>query len=82
MTSVTNELLYEILKSIQADLHGLKGDVSVLKEAVRRIDGRLAAMDHYMAGFNAEQRWQNEELDYVKDRIDKLEDDPAPEPET
>ena len=80
MSEVTNELLYEVLKNVQSDTSALKSDVSVLKESVRRIDGRLAAMDHYMAGFNAEQRWQNDELDHIKDRITTLEE-PAPDPE-
>lgn len=59
MTAVTNDLIYSVLKTIQAD-------ISVLKEAVRRIDARMASMDHHMAGFYSEQRWQNDELDNIK----------------
>jgi hypothetical protein len=37
MKEVTNELIYNVLKIVQAD-------VSVLKESVRRIDARMGAI--------------------------------------
>lgn len=74
MSAVTNELLYEILKSVQAD-------ISVLKESVRRIDARMASMDHHLAGFYSEQRWQNGELDNLRGRVEALEEQ-KPEQET
>ena len=67
MTEVTNDLLYQVLKSVQ-------GDISVLKESVRRIDARIASMDHHLAGFYSEQRWQNDELDNLRGRVEALED--------
>ena len=68
MTEVTNDLIYSVLKTVQSDM-------SVLKEAVSRIDARIASMDHHMAGFYSEQRWQNDELDNLKGRIEALEED-------
>jgi hypothetical protein len=67
MTKVTNELLYEVLKTVQ-------GDISVLKESVRRIDARIASMDHHLAGFYSEQRWQNDEIDNLRGRVEAIED--------
>ena len=71
MTDVSNDLIYSVLKTIQAD-------ISVLKEAVRRIDARMASMDHHMAGFYSEQRWQNDELDNLKGRIEAVEEKDKP----
>lgn len=71
MTDVSNDLIYSVLKTIQAD-------ISVLKEAVRRIDARMASMDHHMAGFYSEQRWQNDELDNLKGRIESVEEKDKP----
>jgi len=71
MTDVTNDLIYSVLKTIQTD-------ISVLKEAVRRIDARMASMDHHMAGFYSEQRWQNDELDNIKGRIEAIEEKNKP----
>lgn len=67
MSQVTNELLYEVLKSLQ-------GDISILKESVRRIDARIASMDHHLAGFYSEQRWQNDEIDNLRGRVEAIED--------
>ncbi len=66
MADVTNELIYSILKTVQADM-------AVLKESVRRIDARIASMDHHLAGFYSEQRWQNDELDNMRGRLETLE---------
>jgi hypothetical protein len=67
-------LILEKVNRIDERLSRVETDLSIVKESVRRIDGRLVAMDHYMAGFNAEQRWQNDELDHLKGRIERLED--------
>lgn len=48
-------------------------DVSTLKETVRRIDSRLAAMDSHMAGFYSTARWQSDEIDALKGRLEALE---------
>ena len=45
MNKVTNELLYETLKEVRSD-------ISILKEAVRRVDSRMGAIENFMAGFH------------------------------
>lgn len=54
-------------------LDALEQDLSVLKEAVRRIDARVASMDSHMAGFYSATRWQTDEIDALKGRIEALE---------
>ena len=79
MSDKVEDVVIPILRNLQADISILKEDVAVLKESVRRIDGRLSSMDHYMAGFYSEQRWQNDEIDALRGRIEHLEDRPDPE---
>ena len=69
MSEISNSLIYEVLKAIQ-------GDIGVLKESVRRIDARVGSMDHHLAGFYSEQRWQNDEIDTLRGRLEALEDQP------
>lgn len=69
----TENILLPILQNIQSD-------ISVLKESVQRIDSRLGAMDHHLAGFYTEQRYQNDELDNHRGRLEAIEaKDPDPE---
>jgi len=82
MTDKIDDIVIPILRNLQTDIGELKSDVSVLKEdvsilkeSVRRIDSRMSSMDHYMAGFYSEQRWQNDEIDYIKGRLHTLEKD-------
>lgn len=55
-------------------LDAVEQDVSILKEAVRRIDARVASMDSHMAGFYSATRWQTDEIDALKGRVETLED--------
>jgi len=74
-------LTLTILKNIQSDMSTLKSDISTLKsdmsmvkEAVRRMDARVASLDSYMGGFYSSLRWQSDELDNHRGRIEGLED--------
>ena len=73
MSEVTNEQIYEVLKTVQAD-------ISVLKKSVHRIDKRVTAISQYMSAVNAEQHWQNSQIKQLKRRIEALEDQ-EPDPE-
>ncbi len=73
MTEVTNELIFDVLKTVQTDLADLKDDVSVLKESVVRIDARIASMESHMAGFHTRQNWHSQELDEHRGRLEGLE---------
>lgn len=59
MANVTNELIYEGLKSIQADIPQMKGDL-------RDIKVRVTATEEGLAGVNRR-------LDRVDDRLDRIE---------
>ena len=67
-----DDIILPILKNIQAD-------ISVLKESVRRIDSRIGTMESYMAGFHNSLRWQGDELDTQRGRIEALEDKDKPD---
>jgi hypothetical protein len=47
-----------------------------MKESIRRIDARIAYMDSYLAGIHSQLRWQNDEMDDLRGRIEALEDNP------
>ena len=82
-----DDIVVPILRNIQgdvatlkADVSVLKADVSILKEAVRRIDSRIGTMESFMAGFHGSLRWQGDELDHLRGRIERLEDKNNPPP--
>ena len=75
-----DDIVIPILRNIQGDVAVLKADVSVLKEAVRRIDSRISTVDSFMAGFHGSLRWQGDELDHLRGRIERLEDKNKPPP--
>jgi hypothetical protein len=62
-------------------LRALQADVAVLKESVRRIDGRFASIDSLVAGIYSTTRWQSDELDDHRSRLQNLEDKNNPSPE-
>ena len=62
----------EQLKSLDE----IRSDVAVLKESVRRIDARIAYMDSYLAGIHSQLRWQNDEMDELRGRVEALENNP------
>jgi len=63
----------EITKIVIPILRGIQTDVSLLKRAVQRLDGRIASLDSHMAGFHQSDRTQNDELDDLRGRIEALE---------
>ncbi len=73
MSDKIDDIVIPILRNLQSDM-------GVVKASIRRIDARMAAMDHHMAGFYSEQRWQNGELDYLKERIEELGEDDSDKP--
>ena len=66
MSVVTNKLLYETLKEIRSD-------ISILKEAVRRVDSRMGAIENLMAGFHNTLNWHGQELDEHRGRLESVE---------
>lgn len=66
MGKITNELLYTVLKAVQADL-------SMVKESIRRIDARMGAMESLMAGFHSILNWHSQDIDEHRARLEALE---------
>ena len=73
VTNLVLERLNRMEKTLQSDILPIKEDIRILKESVQRIDARMSSMDHYLAGFYTEQRWCNDEIDSMKQRIFKCE---------
>jgi len=72
MTDDTKDIVIPILRNLQTDM-------SMLKEAVRRIDARIGTMESYMAGFHNSLRWQGDELDTQRGRLEALEEKLRPQ---
>lgn len=79
MNDKIDDIVVPILRNIQEDVSTMKADVSVLKESVRRIDARLGTMDYHQAAFHAGMKWQSDELDVLRGRIEALEDKHRPD---
>lgn len=80
MSDQITDIVVPILRGLQSDVGSLKSDMAMLKESVRRIDSRIGAMESYMAGFHNSLRWQGDELDTQRGRIESLEDKHRPPP--
>jgi len=66
MTEVTNELIYEVLKSVQAQVALLRDDMDNVKARLTSIDTRLGLVHTDMAH-------QSERLDRLEFRISRVE---------
>jgi tetrahydromethanopterin S-methyltransferase subunit G len=63
---VTSELLYEVLKSIQAQ-------VGLLRDDMDNVKGRLTSIDTRLALVHTDMAHQSERLDRLEFRIDRVE---------
>ena len=66
MTQITNELVYEILKQLQAGQGEIKADV-------RDVKSRLASIENYIATMHGDQAPTGIKVDDVIARIERLE---------
>ena len=64
--SVTNDLIYETLKSMQA---GQKQ----LRDGQRLTNERLSAIEHHMAGFHVTVSNYQEEISDLRERMERVE---------
>lgn len=69
MTDSPESVILPILKDLQKEL-------KMVKDAVLRIDGRLAAGDNYMAGFHRATVNMQDEIDMLRGRVEALEERP------
>ncbi|MCB9983842.1 MAG: hypothetical protein H6861_09270 [Rhodospirillales bacterium] len=51
----------------------MRKEFGVMKEAIRRIDARMSHVDSYLAGLHSQTRWQQDELDDHRGRLEHLE---------
>lgn len=66
MSDVTNELLFEVLKRIQAKL-------DTLEQKIDDLGVRLLAVEQHMSALQISEYRQNSELDRLRSRIDRIE---------
>lgn len=66
MTQITNELVYEILKQLQAGQGEIKADV-------RDVKSQLASIENYIATMHGDQAPTGIKVDDVIARIERLE---------
>lgn len=63
---VSNELIFSVLQNMQNDL-------SIQKEAVRRIDARMGSIESLLGGFHSTLNWHGQELDEHRGQLEGLE---------
>lgn len=66
MADVTNELIYEVLRRIQAEVADLRDDIGELKT-------RATALDEHMGGLIIQVSGNNNRLDRMEDRLKRVE---------
>jgi hypothetical protein len=67
MAEVSNDLLYEVLKSVQKDMRDVKSDVGALKIDMRSLKG-------HMASFMVNEVAQDTTMAELLERIERIED--------
>ena len=70
MAEVTNELIYEVLKSMQSDLATVKHDVRELKSETQAIRGHLVATQQDVANIYAMLGRHEVRLDRIERRLE------------
>ena len=79
ISNIILERLNRMEDRLSGDIAVLRSDMSVVKEAIRRLDTRLEAIENHVAGLFATSRHFSDELDELRGRIEHLEDNPPPE---
>ena len=73
MTAVTNELLYEVLKAIQRDLHDVKLSVIEVKSEINAMRGHMIAMQQDIHNVYAAHTRHDARLDRIERRLELTE---------
>jgi small nuclear ribonucleoprotein (snRNP)-like protein len=66
MVEVTNELLYEVLKSVQAQ-------VAIIREDVNAIKGRLTSLDQHFGIVHTDMALLSDRMDRIESRMARVE---------
>ena len=64
--TVTNELMYELLKQIRSEQ-------KKHSEEFKKVTKQLESIDHHMAGFHVTVAYQQEEISELRDRVEQIE---------
>jgi DNA anti-recombination protein RmuC len=73
MVEVTNELMFEVLKSLQNDLGGLKDDMRDVKEELRAVRGHMLATQQDIANIYSILARHDGRLDRIERRLELAE---------
>lgn len=65
-SSASMELMHDLLKD-------MRGSLAKLEQGQRLTNERLGAIEHHMAGFHVTVSSHNEEIDTIKERIERIE---------
>lgn len=65
-SSASMELMHDLLKDMRSSL-------AKLEQGQRLTNERLGAIEHHMAGFHVTVSSHNEEIDTIKERIERIE---------
>ena len=88
MTDEPDNLVLDILKHVQESLARLEegqaeanGEIATVKDHMGAMNMRLAAVESHMSGFMATSRSLDLELDFLRERIEALEEATPPSQE-
>jgi predicted nucleic acid-binding Zn-ribbon protein len=73
MTQVTNELMYEVLKSIQGQVALIREDMDSVKSRVTALDGRFSQMLAAVAGLHGDIAEVSGRMDRLDSRMGRVE---------
>jgi len=73
MVQVTNELIYEVLKSIQAQVAIVREDVDSIKHRVTAHDGRIGQVLSAIAGLHGDLAEVSGRMDRLESRMGRVE---------
>lgn len=66
MAEISNELIYEVLKSVQAQ-------VAIIREDVGTIKARMTSLDHRLGIIHTDMAVFSERMDRIESRLERVE---------
>jgi uncharacterized protein (UPF0335 family) len=71
--SVTNELMYELLKNIQKDISDMRFELRTQGEDLRGVKGHMASMLHSVGTLVQSDVTRGTDLDHLRSRVERIE---------
>jgi hypothetical protein len=69
--SVTNELMYELLKNIQKDISDMRFELRTQGEDLRGVKGHMASMLHSVGTLVQSDVTRGTDLDHLRSRVER-----------